>query len=125
MKPRASGITDLKRVWRAAGYSMRGLRAAWRETAFRQELLLFALLAPLGAWLGENGVERSLLIGSLLLVLIVELLNSAIEAAVDRVGRKPHELAGRAKDMGSAAVLLAIAVVLLVWGLVLGGHLVA
>lgn len=121
-KARSSGIADLKRVWRAAGYSIKGLRAVWREPAFRQELLLFALLAPLGAWLGGNGVERSLLIGSLVLVLIVELLNSAIEAAVDRAGKRPHELAGRAKDMGSAAVLLAIGLALLVWGLVLGAR---
>ncbi len=102
MKPRATGIADLARVWRAAGYSLAGLRAAWREAAFRQEVALFALLAPLGLWLGADAAERSLLVGSLVLVLIVELVNSAVEAAVDRMGRRPHALAGRAKDMASA-----------------------
>jgi len=114
------GLFDLRRVWRAGGYSMQGLKAALRyEAAFRQEAVLFVMLAPLGFWLGRTGIERSLLIGSLVLVLIVELLNSAIEAAVNRVGREPHELAGRAKDLGSAAVFLALLLVVLVWILVL------
>lgn len=117
------GLFDLRRVWRAAGYSMQGLKAAWRhEAAFRQEAALFVVLAPLGFWLGRNGIERVLLIGSLVLVLVVELLNSAIEAAVNRVGTEPHELSGRAKDLGSAAVLLALLFVLLVWILVLVGR---
>ena len=114
------GLFDLGRVWRAAGYSAAGFRAALKnEAAFRQELALFVVLAPLGWWLGRDGVEQSLLIGSLMLVLLVELLNSAIEAAVNRVGGEPHELSGRAKDMGSAAVFVSLAMVPLVWALVL------
>jgi len=114
------GLLDLRRVWRAAGYSAAGLKAALRsETAFRQELALFVILAPLGLWLGRDGVERSLLIGSLMLVLIVELLNSAIEATVNRVGNELNELSGRAKDLGSAAVFVSLLLVLLVWALVL------
>jgi diacylglycerol kinase (ATP) len=108
------------RIWRAFGYSLAGLRAAWRhEAAFRQEALLLVLLAPLGLWLGDDGVERALLVGSLVLVMVVELLNSAIEAAVDRHGSEHHELAGRAKDTGSAAVLVAIVLACLTWLLVL------
>lgn len=122
MKPRNAGIADLGRVWRAAGYSLKGLRAAWREPAFAQEAVLFAVLAPLGGWLGANGIERALLIGSLMLVLIVELLNSAIEAVVDRIGAKRHVLAGAAKDMGSAAVLLAIILAIIVWVLILASR---
>ncbi|MFQ5993596.1 MAG: diacylglycerol kinase [Acidiferrobacterales bacterium] len=114
------GITDVARIVRAAGYSLAGLRAATsREAAFRQELVLFAILAPLGFWLGRTGVERALLIGSLLVVLIVELLNSAVETLVNRVGTERNELSGMAKDLGSAAVFLSIALVLVVWGLVL------
>lgn len=114
------GLFDLRRVVRAAGFSAAGLKAALaNETAFRQELALFVVLAPLGLWLGHDGVERSLLIGSLLLVLIVELLNSAIEAAVNRIGEEPHALSGRAKDLGSAAVLVSLLFVALVWALVL------
>ena len=115
-----NGLLDLRRVWRAAGYSAAGLKAALRnESAFRQELALFVVLAPLGLWLGRDGVERALLVGSLLLVLVVELLNSAIEAAVNRVGAEPHELSGRAKDLGSAAVFVALLIVIAVWALVL------
>ena len=114
---------DVGRVLRAAGYSIAGLHAALRkEPAFRQEVILFVLLAPLGVWLGKTGVERALLIGSLLLVLIVELLNSALEATVDRISRKHHKLSGRAKDMGSAAVYLAILFAVMVWTLVLIGE---
>jgi diacylglycerol kinase (ATP) len=113
---------DIGRVLRAGSYSIAGLRAALRkEAAFRQELMLFMLLAPLGAWYGKTGVERALLIGSLLLVLIVELLNSAVEATVDRISRKHHKLSGRAKDMGSAAVYLAILLAVTVWAMVLIG----
>lgn len=113
-------MTDVGRIARAGSYSVSGLRAAARkEAAFRQELILFALLAPLGVWLGRNGIERSLLIGSLLIVLVVELLNSAIEATVDRVSKRHHKLSGRAKDMGSAAVSLAILLVVFVWASVL------
>ena len=118
------GPLDLKRVVRAAGYSLAGLRVALQhEAAFRQEAALFVILAPLGYWLGRNGIERSLLIGSLVLVLVVELLNSAVEAAVDRIGSEKHELSGRAKDLGSAAVLLALLLVVVVWALVLAERL--
>lgn len=111
---------DVGRVLRAGGYSVAGLRVALRkEAAFRQEVILFALLAPLGAWLGKTGIERALLIGSLLLVMIVELLNSSVEATVDRISHKHHKLSGRAKDMGSAAVTLAIVLAILTWVLVL------
>lgn len=116
----ASSLTDVGRIVRAAGYSASGLRAALRkEAAFRQEVILFVVLAPLGAWFGHNGIERSLLIGSLVLVLIVELLNSGLEVAVDRISKKHHKLSGRAKDMGSAAVYLSLLLVVLVWTLVL------
>lgn len=121
MKPGARGI---ERVFRATGYSINGLRAAFRcEAAFRQELLLCIVLVPIGIWLGESGVERALLIGSLFLVLITELLNSAIEAVVDRVDSNWHELCGRAKDVASAAVMLSLVNVLVVWALVLGPRL--
>ena len=110
----------LTRIVRAFGYSMQGLSAALRhEAAFRQELMLAVVLLPLGVWLGETGVERVLLAGSWLLVMIVELLNSAVEATVDRFGSERHELAGRAKDIGSAAVLLTIVLAVLVWLLIL------
>ena len=101
-------------------WSLQGLAAAWRlESSFRLEVYLFVLLAPLGIWLGDSGVERAILVGSLLLVLIVEVLNSALEAVVDRFGSEWHELAKRAKDMGSAAVFLCDMNVLMCWGLIL------
>jgi len=107
-------------VWRAFQWSLHGLAATWRlESSFRLEVYLFAVLAPLGLWLGADGVERAILVGSLMLVLVVEVLNSALEAVVDRFGRDWHELAKRAKDMGSAAVFLCDMNVLLCWGLVL------
>lgn len=112
----------LQRLRNACGWSLKGLHAAFtHEAAFRQEVVALALLAPVGLWLGKTGSEQALLLGSLLLVLIVELLNSAVEAVVDRIGPEHHELAGRAKDCGSAAVLLAIATALLTWFLVLRG----
>jgi diacylglycerol kinase (ATP) len=111
--------TGWQRLWAATGYSIQGLRAAWiNETAFRQELLLVLLLAPLACWLGTTATQRALLIFSLLLVLIVELINSAIEAIVDRIGSEHHELSGRAKDMGSAAVLVSLIAAAGVWALV-------
>lgn len=116
----SNGLFDLRRVWRAACYSFAGLKAALvNEAAFRQELALCVILAPLGLWLGRDGVERSLLVGSLMLVLIAELLNSAIETVVNRIGNEPHELSGRAKDIASAAVFLSLLLVALVWVLVL------
>jgi diacylglycerol kinase (ATP) len=120
--PNKPGATGLVRIWRAFGYSLAGLGAAWRhEAAFRQEVALTVVLAPLGLWLGESGVERALLVGSLGLVLLTELLNSAVEAVVDRHGPEHHELAGRAKDTGSAAVLVSIAIACVTWLLVLAG----
>jgi diacylglycerol kinase (ATP) len=114
--------TGLRRIINAAGYSWSGLKAAWRtEAAFRQEVLLVVILLPLALVLGENGVERALLVSACLVVVVVELLNSAIEAVVDRVGTEHHPLAGAAKDMGSAAVLVSLVMVMLVWGLVLCG----
>ncbi|MEQ1663676.1 MAG: diacylglycerol kinase [Thiobacillus sp.] len=116
------GKTGLRRVLNAAGYSWAGLRAAFRhEDAFRQELLLAGLLLPLAIYLGDNGIERALMIGSILLVLIVELLNSAVEAAVDRISFDHHHLIKRAKDMGSAAVLIALLNAVAVWSLTLLG----
>ena len=112
----------MRRLINAFGYSRAGLVACFRhEAAFRQELFALLLLLPLGLWLGDSGVERALLLGSLLLVPLVELLNSAIEAVVDRFGGETHELSGRAKDIGSAAVLLSILLAAVVWGLVLWG----
>ena len=114
------GKTGLRRVWNALHYSLAGLRAALtHEDAFRQEALLAAVLVPLAVWLPVGGVGRALMIGSVLLVLIVELLNSAVEAAVDRVSLDRHHLSKRAKDIGSAAVLLALLNVVLVWACVL------
>jgi diacylglycerol kinase (ATP) len=104
----------------ATRYSLEGVAAAARhEAAFRQELLLAAVLVPLGLWLGHDGVERALLAGSVLMVLVVELLNSAVEATVDRVSLEDHLLAKRAKDLGSAAVMMSLVVVGAVWLLVL------
>ena len=116
-KKSGAGFT---RIINAFGWSMAGLKATLKhEKAFQQELGLCLVLAPLGLWLGKTGVEKSLLLGSLFLVLIVEILNSAIEAVVDRFGGEHHALSGRAKDMGSAAVFLALVNVALVWTLIL------
>ena len=111
-----------KRIIRAYFYSVQGLKAAFRhEAAFTEELLLIAVMLPLGLWLGENGMERALLVGCLFLILITELLNSAVEAVVDRIGPEHHELSGRAKDLGSAAVFLTLLNGAVVWLLVLCG----
>jgi diacylglycerol kinase (ATP) len=108
------------RLFRAFGASVKGFTGAFREeAAFRQELGFAVVALPLGIWLGHNGVERALLAAPVLLVLIVELVNSAIEATVDRIGLERHELAGLAKDIGSAAVLLSFGLVAVVWALVL------
>jgi diacylglycerol kinase (ATP) len=116
------GKSSLQRMIDATRYSFAGMSAALRhEDAFRQELIAFVVLAPLGWLLGANGAQRALLIGSLVIVLIVELLNSAVEAVVDRVSLERHDLAKRAKDLGSAAVMLAIANAIVVWFLVLLG----
>ena len=117
-KPR--GVT---RVLRALSSSVQGLVGAFRdEAAFRQELGLSVIVIPLGLWLGHSGVERALLIGPMLLILIVELLNSAIEATVDRIGFERHQLAGLAKDIGSAAVFMSFVLLTAVWLLVLLGR---
>jgi len=116
------GKTGLQRVWHAFFYSMDGLRAAFRhEDAFRQEVFLAAVLLPAAWFTPAAGTGKALMVASVLLVLIVELLNSAVEAAVDRISLENHALAKRAKDIGSAAVLLALLNVPVVWGLVLFG----
>jgi diacylglycerol kinase (ATP) len=113
------GNTGIRRIVDAAFYSFAGLRSAWRtEAAFRQECVLALALVPFGWWLGRNAVERALLIGCCLIVLIVELLNTAVEYVVDRIGTDHHELSGRAKDLGSAAVFVSLTLVILVFGLV-------
>ena len=113
----------LKRLLRAFGASARGLSGAFREeAAFRQELVFAALAVPLALWLGRDGTERALLVAPVLLILIVELINSAIEATVDRIGFERHALAGLAKDIGSAAVLMSFGLLAVVWLLVLLGR---
>jgi diacylglycerol kinase (ATP) len=109
------------RLSRAFGSTWRGFLAAWREEeAFRQECLLALAIVPLGLWLGESGIERALLVGPMLLILVVELLNSAVEATVDRIGVERHPLSGIAKELGSAAVFVAFVLLGLNWLLVLG-----
>ncbi len=106
------GLTHLINSTR---YSIKGLKAALTETAFRQELILTAILVPLALWLGKNKIECILLICSVLLVLVVELLNTGIEAVVNRIGTEYHELSGRAKDLGSAAVFVALVILFVTW----------
>lgn len=114
------GKTGLRRIWNALFYSIDGFRAAFRhEDAFRQEALLAAILLPLAFWLGKTGMEKALLSAAVLLILVVELLNSGIEAVVDKASPEAHELAKRAKDMGSAAVLLSLLNALIIWSCVL------
>ncbi|MFO7593718.1 MAG: diacylglycerol kinase [Pseudomonadota bacterium] len=118
------GTKGLAHVIQAGKYSFKGLKAAiTHEEAFRLELMALVVMLPLAFWLGRSGVEYALLIGSLMLVLLVELINSALEAVVDRIGVEHHELSGRAKDIGSAAVFIALMNVLIVWGLLLGERL--
>ena len=113
-------IGGIRRIWNAAFYSIAGIRASWKnEAAFRQELILCIFLLPAALWVGESAVQRALLIGSCLLVLVVELLNSAIEAVVDRIGDDIHKLSGRAKDMGSAAVFITLWLTVICWALVI------
>ena len=112
------------RILKATRWSLQGLAAAWlHESSFRLEVYLFVVLAPLALWLGADGIERALLVAPMLLVMAAELLNSAVEAVIERYGAEHHELAGRAKDMGSAAVFVLMLNVLLCWGLVLGPRL--
>ena len=108
--------TGFSRMWHAAGYSLAGLRAGWNEAAFRLEACLAFVMVPLSFWIGRSWVEIALLAGSVLLVMIVELLNTAVECAIDRIGLERHELSRRAKDMGSAAVLLSLLIAAGVWG---------
>lgn len=119
----ANDTTGLTRIFKAAGYSWKGFRAAWQnEAAFRQEGVAAVIAIILACWLDVDAITRVLLIGSVLLVMIVEIINSAIEAVVDRIGTERHELSGRAKDMGSAAVFLAIAIALFTWVTLLWSH---
>jgi len=114
------GKTGLQRLWNAFGYSLAGFRAAYKhEDAFRQEALLAVILIPLAVWLPVSLIGKALMIGSVLLVIIVELLNSAVEATVDRISLDSHDLAKRAKDIGSAAVLVSLVNAIVIWGLVL------
>ncbi|TNH95400.1 diacylglycerol kinase [Aeromonas sobria] len=120
-KPGATGVT---RIINATGYSMKGLKSAWiNEAAFRQELMLILLLMPLAFWVGDTLNQILLLVVISWLVVIAEILNSAIEAVVDRIGAEHHELSGRAKDLGSAAVFIALALNGLVWGALAGRNL--
>jgi diacylglycerol kinase (ATP) len=115
--------TGITRLIRAFGYSLQGFILAWREeAAFRQEVCLAAAVIPAGLWLGRSGVERALLVYPMLQILVIEILNSAVEAVVDRGGTERHPLAGMAKDMGSAAVMLSFALLGTVWLLVLSDH---
>jgi len=116
------GKTGLRRLWNAFHYSLDGFKAAYEhEDAFRQEVLAAIVLIPLGFYLGNGGMEKALLVGTVWLVLMVELVNSAVEATVDRISLEDHKLAKRAKDIGSAAVLLSLINLVVVWGLVLYG----
>lgn len=108
--------TGLHRLWHATGYSLQGLRTAWGETAFRQEAIAAMVLLPASAWLGRTWVETALLAGTVVLLMVVELLNTGIEAAIDRIGPEWHDLSKRAKDVGSAAVLLSLLLCAGVWG---------
>lgn len=117
MKP---GETGFRRIIDATGYSWLGLKAAFKhESAFRQELLLCLILAPIALWFADSGIEFVLLLGSLFLILIVELLNSGLEAVVDRFGGEMHKLSGRAKDIGSAAVFLSLINAAITWSVIL------
>jgi diacylglycerol kinase (ATP) len=114
------GKKGLTRLWNALGYSRDGIRAAWKnEAAFREEVLLACIAIPLAIFLGKTGVDRAILIGSIVLILIVEILNSGLEAVVDKASPEKHELAKRAKDMGSAAVLFSLFNAAIVWACIL------
>jgi len=117
--------TGLSRIWHATGYSIEGLRAGWGETAFRQEAMAAIVLLPASFWLGRSWAETALLAGSVLIVMIVELLNTGIETAIDRIGPEWHDLSKRAKDMGSAAVLLSLLLATGIWLAALYSKLIA
>lgn len=109
----------LRRVWHAMGYSLAGLRAGWHETAFRQEAIASVALVPAAFWLGRGWVEIVLLAGTVILIMVVELLNTGLETAIDRIGPEWHDLSKRAKDMGSAAVLLSLLLCAGTWAMAL------
>ena len=116
----SQGTKGLERIIKATGYSWQGLKATYRyEAAFRQEIFLAIILVPLGLWLGKTGIEKALLVGCVIIVLIVELLNTGLEVIVDRIGDEQHKLSGRAKDIGSAAVFVSLVNVVVIWCLVL------
>ena len=115
--------TGLNRVWHAFGYSLSGLKAAWYEKAFRQEAIGAFILVPLAFYIGQTWTEIALLAGTVILVMVVELLNTGIESAIDRIGPEWHELAKRAKDTGSAAVLLSLLLCIAVWAAALRSNL--
>jgi len=117
--------TGFSRLWHATGYSLQGLRAGWSEAAFRQEAIAAVVLLPLSFWLGRGWVQVALLAGTVLLVMIVELLNTGIETVVDRISPEWHDLSKRAKDMGSAAVLLSLLLALGVWTAAIAERLAA
>jgi diacylglycerol kinase (ATP) len=115
-----NGKKGLDRLYHATIYSWQGFKAAYKsEEAFRQEVFLCIIMLPLGLYLGNNGIEKAILVGAILLIPIVELLNTGIEVLTDRVGTDHHELSGRAKDIGSAAVLLSLINATIIWGLIL------
>ncbi len=107
--------SGVSRMWHAFGYSLAGLRSGWGETAFRQEALAAIVMVPLAFWVGQTWMETALLAGSVMLVMVVELLNTGIETAIDRIGPEWHDLSKRAKDMGSAAVLLSLVLCVAIW----------
>jgi len=117
--------TGLNRVWHAFGYSLSGLKAAWYEKAFRQEAIGAFVLVPLSFYIGQTWLEIALLAGTVVLVMVVELLNTGIESAIDRIGPEWHELAKRAKDTGSAAVLLSLLLCIAVWAAAIHTHFFA
>lgn len=125
---RESGLTEgkqtgIRRILHAFRYSFAGFKAAWKyEEAFRQEIILLLVVIPLGIWIGESDAQRALLIGFYLNIPLTELLNSSIEAVVDRMGKEHHVLSGRAKDLGSAAVFLSICVAVIVWAIIAWGR---
>lgn len=122
--PDAADARGLRRIVAATRYSLAGLAAAWRgEAAFRQEVVAAIVLIPAALWVGTGPAERVLLIGSVFIVLIVEVLNSAVENTIDRIGPERHELSGRAKDLGSAAVFLSLLLAGITWGLVIWGRI--
>ena len=123
MSTRDEGL--IRHIAKALVWSMAGMKAAWRhELAFRTQAVVIAIMLPVGIWLGRTTVELALLFGSCMLILITELLNSALEAIVDRIGPEYHELSGRAKDLGSAAAFFSMMTAVVVWGLIAYGRFI-